>query len=60
MENQEIEWAQFKARIPRKLHRDAKIACATLDRKMVDVCVEALEKVIAEARYKKIDGILNQ
>lgn len=52
MENQEIEWAQFKARIPRKLHREAKIACATLDRKMVDICIEALEKVIAEAGVK--------
>jgi hypothetical protein len=52
MENQEIEWAQFKARIPRKLHHDAKIACATLDRKMVDICIEALERVITEARIK--------
>jgi hypothetical protein len=52
MKNQEIEWAQFKARIPRKLHHDAKIACATLDRKMIDVCIEALERVIAEAGVK--------
>ena len=57
MKKQEIEWAQLKARIPRKLHRDAKIASAILDRPIVDICIEALEKAVQEAAIAKSDEV---
>jgi hypothetical protein len=62
VENQEIEWAQLKARIPRKLHREAKIASVILDRPIVDICIEALENAVKEAdktltkTFRKLDA----
>ena len=60
MENQEIEWAQLKARIPRKLHREAKIASVILDRPIVDICIEALEKAVQEADKKLTKTFRNE
>jgi hypothetical protein len=47
-----IEWAQVKARVPSRLHQKSKIALAMLDKTLVELMIEALERAIAEAGVK--------
>jgi hypothetical protein len=47
-----IEWYQAKARVPKDLHQKSRIALAILDKSLVEVVVEALERAIAEAGVK--------
>lgn len=45
----EDDWSQVKGRVPKDLHRKAKIASAMLNKPIVDMIVEALEKAVKDA-----------
>ena len=47
-----IEWSQVKARVPSHLHQKSKIALAILDKTLVELMIEALERAITEAGVK--------
>lgn len=47
-----VEWSQVKARVPSCLHQKSKIALAMLDKTLVELMIEALERAIAEAGVK--------
>lgn len=49
---QGVEWSQVKARVPSCLHQKSKIALAMLDKTLVELMIEALERAIAEAGVK--------
>lgn len=47
-----VEWYQAKARVPKDLHQKSKVALAILNKSLVEIVVEALEKAIADAVVK--------
>jgi len=49
---QGTEWSQVKARVPSNLHQKSKVALAILDKTLVELIIEALERAIAEAGVK--------